>query len=561
MAPKKKGRRKEEGPKELEIDDSIVPEHSREFYLIQIRELEGRLARYQQKWDELQVSEELFRSEYEKMLADNKEIVSFLKKTLNQRVDEIADLNSQFQNLQHAKDSEKDAFETQLVQLRHEFQETKDQLTSENMLLSGKLAALEEFRLQKDEILAKFAERENQLKKEEEQHKEVIYNLERKAVIDKERLKKDMLHRVNTVAAEFRKVSNNQMAETTKRTIRENVTISLQLTKITEQSLQLIQENDRLKEAHAEAMKQLQLLENNEKMMAKNSLSNQKMIWMLTEKCKKLQTQVDEYLKTKTLLSKTQKSSETLLQQNLILREELAMLKEEMAQKMAKEQDHVKLLKGEQQRRVNAERVLKHVAQSLKEVLVERPLEEEDGDFDVIFQLRRNDALSSILSLLHKSITHLEAHQALHPVPIESKLVKVTNLATSSSNEWRMKASHMMSHCNIFNMPKPKHVHSMPSMVSLSSKQFVTLRPYSSTTEVSGEQGSAGLGRGGRNSFRKTSLVRMWNAEGRTSVTAPVRSAIQVPEKVVQGTKEVVHEECDLPELVTHVTTQELLSK
>uniref|UniRef100_A0A8C7E7J7 Cilia- and flagella-associated protein 157 n=1 Tax=Naja naja TaxID=35670 RepID=A0A8C7E7J7_NAJNA len=282
------------------------------------------VVKYQQKWDQLQVSEELFRNEYEKMLTDNKEIVAFLKKTLNQRVDEIAELSIQLQNLQQAKDLEKDAFETQLVQLRHEFQETKDQLTSENMLLSGKLAALEEFRLQKDEILAKFAERENQLRKEEEQHKEIIYNLERKAVIDKER-SKDMLHRVNAVAAEFRKVANNQMAETTKRTIRENVAISLQLTKVTEQSLQLIQENDRLKEGHADAIKQLQLLEQNEKKMVTNSLSHQKA--------------------------------------------ELSMLKEELSQKVAKEHDQLTLLHSEQQRRLNAERLLKYTAQGLKEVL------------------------------------------------------------------------------------------------------------------------------------------------------------------------------------------------
>uniref|UniRef100_A0A670KHW5 Cilia- and flagella-associated protein 157 n=1 Tax=Podarcis muralis TaxID=64176 RepID=A0A670KHW5_PODMU len=290
MAPKKKGgggggRKKEEAAKEPELDDDIVPEHSREFYLIQIRDLEGRLARYQKKWDEMQVSEEIFRNEYEKMLHDNKEIVSFLKKTLNQRVDEIAELTEQLQLLQQAKDTEKDAFEAQLGQLRHEFQETKDQLTSENMNLSGKLAALEDFRIHKDEIMSKFAELEAQLKKQAEDHKDYIYNLERKAVIDKERLKKEMMHRVNTVAAEFRKVAHSQMAETTKRTIRENVTISFQLTKITEQSLQLLQENERLKEAHSEALKQLELLEENETKMAQNSLSNQKVRIVLCKSC------------------------------------------------------------------------------------------------------------------------------------------------------------------------------------------------------------------------------------------------------------------------------------
>ena len=54
------------------------------------------------------------------------------------------------------------------------------------------------------------------------------------------RLKKEMVMRVNQVAAEFRKVSNKQMAETTKRTIRENVAINAQLTKMSDKTLEMI---------------------------------------------------------------------------------------------------------------------------------------------------------------------------------------------------------------------------------------------------------------------------------------------------------------------------------
>ncbi len=50
-----------------------------------------------------------------------------------------------------------------------------------------------------------------------------------------------MVMRVNQVAAEFRKVSNKQMAETTKRTIRENVSINSQLGKMSDKTLELIQ--------------------------------------------------------------------------------------------------------------------------------------------------------------------------------------------------------------------------------------------------------------------------------------------------------------------------------
>lgn len=63
--------------------------------------------------------------------------MSFLKRTLNQRTDEIADLSDQLSGLQQAKDAEKDAYEAQRAQMRHEFQETKDRLTSENMLLGN----------------------------------------------------------------------------------------------------------------------------------------------------------------------------------------------------------------------------------------------------------------------------------------------------------------------------------------------------------------------------------------------------------------------------------------
>ena len=50
--------------------------------------------------------------------------------------DDIADLNDRLIGLQQAKDAEKEHYEAEIQKLRNEFQETKDQLTSENMILS-----------------------------------------------------------------------------------------------------------------------------------------------------------------------------------------------------------------------------------------------------------------------------------------------------------------------------------------------------------------------------------------------------------------------------------------
>lgn len=95
-----------------------------------------------------------------------------------------------------------------------------------------------------------------------------------------------MVNRVNNVAAEFRKVSNKQMAETTKRTIRENVSIQAQLQKMSDKTMELIKENDEQK-AHAKRQKQqIELLETNEKELIKKNHSNQKVIYViLTSGC------------------------------------------------------------------------------------------------------------------------------------------------------------------------------------------------------------------------------------------------------------------------------------
>lgn len=253
------------------------------------------MARYQKKCDELELANQDYRSHYEQQTTDKKEIVSFLKKQLEQRADEIADLQDRLIGLQQAKDAEKDQYEVQLATLRTEMQEIKDQLTSENMVLGGKLASLEEFRVQKEDLMAKFAKMEEELEKQQKDHKEVIYNLERKAVVDKDRLKKEMVLRLNQVAAEFRKVSNKQMAETTKRTIRENVSINAQLAKMSDKTMELIQENDELKSKEKKMKLHVDMLEHNEKELAKKNSSNQKIIRMLAEKAKQQEELLVEY--------------------------------------------------------------------------------------------------------------------------------------------------------------------------------------------------------------------------------------------------------------------------
>ncbi|KAM5145508.1 cilia- and flagella-associated protein 157 [Mantella aurantiaca] len=409
MPPKKKkGKDSAAGKKEKKAEErpqvEPITEESKEFYQLQIRDLEVRLERYQNKWDEICAKENQFQAQFEQLSSDKKEIVSFLKRALNQRMDEIADLNDQLTGLHQAKDSEKEAYEAQLAQVRSESQENKDRLTSENMLLAGKLASLEEFRVQKEELMAKFAALEEKLRAQEEEHKEMMYSLEKKAVLDKDRLKKEMVQRVNTVAAEFRRVSNNQMAETTKRAIRENVAIGSQLAKMSDKSMELINENDLLKERESELHKKLAVLEENERELVKKSLSNQKVIRMLTEKCQQQQEMLDVAEQKEHELHELHTEHWTLQEEAQILRQRMVHLEEEMQRLMSEKNEMIGQLEDEKKKKQSVETVLSEASLSLKDVLMETPRIEEE-DTEVTLLVKRNQLLEKLLVLLNSAAT------------------------------------------------------------------------------------------------------------------------------------------------------------
>jgi len=92
------------------------------------------------------------------------------------------------------------------------------------------------------------------------------------------RLKKEMVSKVNLVSAEFRKVSDKQMAETTKRTIRENVAINQQLQKMSEETAMLLEENNALKKKEKDLKQEIEILKATEVELAKKNASNQKVI-------------------------------------------------------------------------------------------------------------------------------------------------------------------------------------------------------------------------------------------------------------------------------------------
>lgn len=85
-----------------------------------------------------------------------------------------------------------------------------------------------------------------------------------------------MAAKVDCVAAEFRKVSDQQIADTTRRTIRENVAINQQLGKMSSKTEQLLKENDDLQRTVRDHKLRIEILEDSEKTIMRKNKSNQK---------------------------------------------------------------------------------------------------------------------------------------------------------------------------------------------------------------------------------------------------------------------------------------------
>ncbi|XP_043842725.1 cilia- and flagella-associated protein 157-like [Dromiciops gliroides] len=438
MAPKKKGEGKKKKKKtDIQTATKAIQEvltETREFYHIQIRDLENRLDKYKNKWDELSRQEKAFQDEFDQLAHNKKEVVSFLKRTLNQRVDEIADLNSQLQGLQISKEMEKDAFEAQLAQVRHEFQETKDQLTMENIILGGKLAALEEFQFQKSDLLAKFSLLEEQLKKQQDDYKSYVYHMERKAVMDKERLRKDIIHRINTVAAEFRKVSSSQMAETTKRAIRENMTVALDLAKINSGNLEQLKENDELKESKVELCKQLAILERNEKTMVKNSLTHIKMIQLLSEKYQEQQHAEIEADQLRIILNQAEIAFQQMEEDNKELKDRIKTLRRQLNNQKTEGKRLTKELDKERGNRQSLEILLTRATCHLRDLLKTCPEKTEAGEIDLLFHLGRKEMLRQLLTMLNEAVLVGPRIPEFVPPPVKTPSIQsfLTTIEESS---------------------------------------------------------------------------------------------------------------------------------
>ncbi|XP_078141516.1 cilia- and flagella-associated protein 157 [Centroberyx gerrardi] len=399
--PKKKEKKsedkKDEDRKSKKAESSESSDvRGKEFYQTQVRYLEEQLDRCRLRCEEQEEQRKELGGRLGLLQQEKTDSVQFLKRSVLRGEEERARLEERLAGLQRDAGLQSDALRLQLDRLRDELQDRNEQLAADNMLLAGKLADLEEFREQKERLMSDLESLEKQLANQKEEHSAAVYSLEKKALLENDRLKKEMHSQVASVAAELRRLSEQRMPETTARAVQENAAVRAQLGRLSEHGDALLRENEALRSRERRLRLQLDVLEPLLSQVTRKSRSQHKVVQQLTEKCQQLQAELEQRGSAQQEHQLLQTEHTHLLAELDTLRQDQASALEQRSKSRAAAERRGAELEEERRKRSRLESVLQEAASALRQALTDVPAE---GDAAV----RWNQMMQELLEVLDGS--------------------------------------------------------------------------------------------------------------------------------------------------------------
>nr|CAD7569827.1 unnamed protein product [Timema californicum] len=253
----KKGKGKKGGKKAEAVEKEELTEVDKELFQIQITDLQRKVERYYHfSSTNTELSNEEYQKKYEQLDEDRADIIAYLNRVIQQKADEITELQERLIGLQkvrvkhtcihldkylilqsHSEGGKAAGAPAPGVELEGKGEggsEAEDR---------GKLNSLEEFRIQRDDLMSKYKLQEQHLEEQEQRHRRIIYETERKFIIGKDKLKKEMEDKLLQLSTDFQAATQVRIAATTHRAIRENIAINNELTRMLKKSEELNSEN------------------------------------------------------------------------------------------------------------------------------------------------------------------------------------------------------------------------------------------------------------------------------------------------------------------------------
>ncbi|CAB3374047.1 Hypothetical predicted protein [Cloeon dipterum] len=230
----KKGSKKaKKGKKKESIDlKEEISEVDKEYFQIIINDLQSQVAKLSERCKQLETHNTELQGDFRRLDEKSASVIAFLRRQLDEKCSQIVELQERLTGLAHARKSEGDAYEKRIADLQHTAKVNEEQLSAEIKLLNGKLNSLEEFRLQKNDLNAKFARQEEEMKQKDVEHENSLQEVERNFILSKNRLKKEMEEQLLSLSAKFQAATATRMAATTQRAVHENVALTAEVARL-----------------------------------------------------------------------------------------------------------------------------------------------------------------------------------------------------------------------------------------------------------------------------------------------------------------------------------------
>ncbi|XP_037030441.1 cilia- and flagella-associated protein 157 [Bradysia coprophila] len=202
------------------------------FYETTIADLAQKLATCKEQNIKMQEKMEEMDAQFRQFEEDRTDVTGYLDRSNLIKQANIIDLEEKLSELGKVRHEETKEFQRIIKEWEVKFKAMQEELTSEIKLLTGKLVSLEEFRIQRDELMSKFDQQESDLKEQSQRHKDLLQEMERKQIVDKNTLKNDVENKLLELSSEFTKASEVRISAHVQRLVRENIALNNELDRI-----------------------------------------------------------------------------------------------------------------------------------------------------------------------------------------------------------------------------------------------------------------------------------------------------------------------------------------
>jgi len=283
-SPKGKDKKgKDKKNKKKKKNEIVFSNVDKAFCHLNITDLNRKLAHLRSHLYNLEEANIALKKDNE-VVTDRKDAADFLQRKLDKREEEFKILEKEFEHITQLRESENAEYQMKIKDLEAVNDAMKKQLMFEIKLMQGKLNCLEEYRHTRHILLSKLEDAEDAVEQKEAANKLALFEMEEKALIEKDNLKKGIEMKLLQLAEDFARSNEIRASSYTRRLIRENIALHKEIEQLITAHIKMKSQYDEYVFRNKGILQNYTALEDTNHNLLKKLQTQVQIIEVLTEK-------------------------------------------------------------------------------------------------------------------------------------------------------------------------------------------------------------------------------------------------------------------------------------